>query len=61
MKARQPNAFGGTSVFFATPSPTLKNPKNPPSNRTKTAVNIDRQDTTERTPACNRVDGPGSN
>jgi len=69
MTARQLNAFthftnvfngvrdyfvvGGTFVFFATHSPTLKNPKEPPSNRTKTSVNIDRRATTERTPACN--------
>jgi len=53
MTARQLNAFGGTFVFFATHSPTLKNPKEPPSNSTKTSVNIDRRATTERTPACN--------
>ena len=37
--------------------PTLKakqnNAKEPASNRTNKAVNIDRQATTERTPACN--------
>jgi hypothetical protein len=53
MTARQLNAFGGTFVFFATHSPTLKNPNEPPSNRTKTSVNIDRRATTERTPAHN--------
>ena len=72
MTARQLNAFthftnvfngvrdyfvvGGTFVFFATHSPTLKNPKEPPSNRTRTSVNIDRRATTERTPACNSTD-----
>jgi hypothetical protein len=69
MTARQLNAFthftnvfngvrdyfvvGGAFVFFATHSPTLKNPKEPPSNSTKTSVNIDRRATTERTPTCN--------
>jgi len=53
MIARQPHAFDGTFVFFATHRPTLKNPKEPPSHHTKTAVNIDRQAKTERTPACN--------
>ena len=35
MTAGQPNAFGGTFVFFSTHKPTLKNPKEPPSQRTK--------------------------
>tara|TARA_R110000796_G_scaffold217281_2_gene333330 strand:- start:371 stop:484 length:114 start_codon:yes stop_codon:yes gene_type:complete len=28
------NTFGGTFVFFRTLNPTLKNPKEPPSQRT---------------------------
>jgi len=41
-------------LYFLQPHrPTQKNPKEPPSQRTKTAVNMDRQTTTERTPACN--------
>ncbi|SDD21013.1 hypothetical protein SAMN05216323_11042 [Williamwhitmania taraxaci] len=39
--------------FLPTPQANQKNAKEPSSQRTKTAVNIDRQDTTERTPACN--------
>jgi len=51
--ARQLNVFDDTFVFFATPNPTLKNQKEPPSNRAKIAVDIDRQDTTEITLAHN--------
>jgi len=34
-----------------------KNPKELPSKRTETPKTMDRQATTERTPAANRVDG----
>ena len=37
--------------FFQTHRPTQKNPKEPPSQRTKTLQTMDRQATTERTPA----------
>jgi hypothetical protein len=47
------NPFGSTFAFFANSQAKQKNAKELPSNRTKTAVNIDRQATTERTPACN--------
>ena len=39
--------------FLPTLKAKQKNAKEPSSQRTKTAVNIDRQATTERTPACN--------
>ena len=39
--------------FFPTKKPDKKNAKESSSNRTKTAVNMDRHITTERTPACN--------
>jgi hypothetical protein len=48
------NPFGSTFPFFANTQAKQRNVKELPSNRTKTAVNIDRQATTERTPACNR-------
>ena len=51
------NPFGSTFAFFANSQAKQKNAKELPSNRTETAVNIDIQATTERTPACNRVDG----
>ena len=41
-------------LYFLQPHrPTLKNPKEPPSQRTKTLQTMDRQATTERTPAPN--------
>jgi len=39
--------------FFPTHRPTQKNPKEPPSQRTKTLQNMDRKATTDRRPACN--------
>jgi len=39
--------------FFQTHRPTQKNPKEPLSQRTKTQQIMDRQATTERTPALN--------
>ena len=41
-------------LYFLQPHrPTLKNPKEPPSQRTKTLQTMDRQATTEKTPAPN--------
>jgi hypothetical protein len=54
MTARRPNAFGGTFVFFRKRTDGhKKNPKEPPSQHTKTVVNMNGRATTERTPACN--------
>jgi len=39
--------------FFPTHKAKQKNAKEPPSQRTKTAVTMDSNSTTERTPACN--------
>ena len=39
--------------FFPTQKPDKKNAKEPSSNGTNTAINMDRHITTERTPACN--------
>jgi len=39
--------------FFPTLQAKQKNTKEPPSQRTKTAVTMDRNSTTEITPACN--------
>jgi hypothetical protein len=39
--------------FLPSHKPTLKNTKELPSQRTKTALKMDNSATTERTPACN--------
>jgi hypothetical protein len=39
--------------FFAKHRPTIKNPKEPPSQRTKTLQTMDNRATTDRTPAPN--------
>jgi len=39
LNTKSAKAFGGTFVFFSTHKPMLKNPKEPPSQRTKKAVN----------------------
>jgi len=39
--------------FFAKHRPTLKNPKEPPTNRTKTLQTMDNRASKDRTPACN--------
>ncbi len=53
MTAGQPNAFGGTFVFFSTHRSTLKKFKRATNQPHQDTANIDRQTTTERTPACN--------
>jgi hypothetical protein len=40
--------------FLQQHRPTLKNPKEPPSQRTKTPQTMDNRATTDRTPACNK-------
>jgi hypothetical protein len=52
---------GGTFAISRKSTLSPKNAKEPSINRTKKALKIDRQATTERTPAVNRVDCPARN
>ena len=53
MTVGQPNAFGGTFVFFSTHRPTLKKSKRATKQPHQDTANMDRHCTTERTPAPN--------
>ena len=48
MTAGQPNAFGGTFVFFSTHRPTLKKSKRATKQPHQDTATIDKQSTTER-------------